>query len=150
MVGKISFKIEGLKEVEAALKKLGPELAEQAGDNALRAMAKPIIQDARRLAPRRSGKYAKAIGFALTRKRGGQNERTGMIGVKSPWSRLAHLLEFGHRARDGSHVAARPHLRPALDARVQDSIKAGADALASNLRSVVEKLAAGNPVKKVR
>lgn len=27
----------------------------------------------------------------------------------------AHLIEFGHRAPDGSMVAARPFLRPALD-----------------------------------
>ena len=150
MPGKIEFKIHGVAEVEAALKKLGPTLANTAGDAALRAMAKPIVQDARARAPRDTGKYARAIRFALTKKRGGREERTGFIGARRPWSRIAHLLEFGHRAPDGSHVAARPHLRPALDARVQDSIKAGAEALARNLKTVAEKIASGAKVRTFR
>ena len=150
MVGTVTFKIEGVKEVEAALKKLGPELANRAGDSALRAMAKPIVADARALAPRKRGLYAKSIRFALTKKRGDADQRTGFIGAARPFSRIAHLLEFGHLARDGSHVAARPHLRPALDARVQDSIRAGADALARNLRAVTEKLASGAKIRGFR
>lgn len=150
MAGKVEFKIEGLKEVEAALRQLGPELAEQAGDNALRAMAKPIIEEAQRLAPVDTGKYRDNIGLALDRKKGGDTERVAHIGVRSPWSRLAHLLEFGHRTRNGSQVAPQPHLRTALDSRVNDAITAGGAALARNLRTVTDKLAKGKQVRRVR
>jgi|GEM_PF-1377859 len=145
MVGKVSVTIRGLKEVDRALKKLGPELAEQAGDATLRAMARPIVAEAQRLARKRTGKYAAAIAFTLDKKRGGDTRRVGHIGVKSPWSRLSHLLEFGT-----VKMSAKPHLRPALDSQGEESIKAGAVALARNLKSIVQKLSRGSPVRKVR
>jgi HK97 gp10 family phage protein len=150
MVGTVTTAMRGLREAEAALKELGPRLASQAGDGALRAMAKPIVADVRMLAPKRTGKYAKAIRFVLRRKNVARDQRAGRIGVRAPFNRIAHLLEFGHRARDGSHVAAHPHFRPALDARAQDAIKAGGEAIAKQIARVAEKLANKNPVTRGR
>ncbi len=145
MVGKVSVTVKGLKEIDKALKQLGPELAEQAGDSALRAMGRVIVPEIQRFAPKRSGKYAENIGVQLDRKRGGDTSRHAHIGVKSPWSRLAHLLEFGT-----VKMAAKPHFRPALDARATDAIKEGGVALARALKTVTRRLATGKSVRRVR
>lgn len=144
MVGKVKVTVKGLKEVDRALKQIGPELAQQAGDSALRAMAKPIIAEARRIAPKRTGRYAENIAFQKNRK-GDDDQRAGHIGVRAPWSRLAHLLEFGT-----AKMAAKPHLRPALDGQGENAVKEGGVVLARSLKNIVRKLERGNPVKKVR
>lgn len=140
---RLEIKIDGLNEINAALIKLGPELANQAGDNAIRAMAKPIIETAKRLAPVRTGRYRNAIGVQIDR-RTASGERRGFIGVKAPWHRISHLLEFGT-----SRAHAYPHMRPALDAEHRAAIKAAAEALARNVRRVTERLATGKAVKRV-
>jgi len=126
VVGKVTFKIEGAKEMEALLKDLGPKVATRLGDKALRAAAKPIIQEAKRLVPVRTGQLKRSIvGVGGKNK---QTEREVLIGFKPPASRRAHFTEFGTR-----HSAAHPFMRPALDARAQDALNAMVDTLAEGI-----------------
>lgn len=148
MADTVTVTVRGLREVGEALRKLGPELAEQVGDQALRAMARPILDDARARAPKDRGVYAASLAVAVDRKFSKDGARTGRIGQKGGkggGSRLAHLLEFGT-----SRMAARPHLRPALDGQAAAAIRAGADALARGLARVVRRLATGKKVRGVR
>ena len=59
-------------------------------------------------APRRSGIYAND----WIARQDPQGATTGNTGPHRP---LSWLLEFGHIARDGSYVAARPHIRSAYE-----------------------------------
>ena len=78
-MGPTTFKVSGLKEVQTALARLGPELAEQVGDSAVRAMAKPILDETKRRAPRETGDYAEnGIGFAKDKSRSGRGRRAGI------------------------------------------------------------------------
>lgn len=56
------------------------------------------------------------------RYRGGKrlNKKTDDLRGSSGPSRYAHLIEFGHAARDGSRVEARPFIRPGTDASVNN------------------------------
>ncbi|MEI7027154.1 HK97 gp10 family phage protein [Paenibacillus sp. y28] len=71
------------------------------------ATAKEIQDEANRLAPKHTGKYAK--GFKVTK-----NGTRRVIWNKKD-SRRVHLLEYGHAKRGGGRVRAYPHLRPAYD-----------------------------------
>ena len=126
MVGRVTFEITGAKEMEALLKDLGPKVATRLGDKALRAAAKPIIQEAKRLVPVRTGQLKRSI--VAARGRNKQTEREVLIGFKPPVSRRAHFTEFGTR-----HSAAHPFIRPAMDARAQDALNAMVDTLAEGI-----------------
>lgn len=145
MPGTVKITVKGLREVTEALRKLGPELAEQAGDSALRAMGKPIITAAQGFAPKRTGNYAKNIAFTLDRKAAREGQRKARIGVRAPYSRIAHLLEFGT-----VKMSAKPHLRPALDGQADHAIRKGGEALGRQISNIARKLARGAAVRKVR
>lgn len=118
MPGEVEFQIHGGLELERALLDLGPAVANKAGLKALRAGAKPIVDEAKRLVPRRTGALARSITTRAGKQGRASSERTLLIGFRQPVSRIAHLLEFGT-----SKMAARPFIRPALDARAGEALK---------------------------
>lgn len=125
MPGKVTFELKGGKEMEALLKDLGPKIASRLGDKALRAAAKPIVREAKRLVPVRTGELRKSI-VAVASKRGRQaDERLVEIGFKPPASRRAHFIEYGT-----SRAAAHPFIRPAMDARASEALNEMVTALA--------------------
>lgn len=128
MVGRVDFKIRGAKELEAALKELGPKLATRGGDKAVRAGAKPIVKQAKMLVPRRTGELRRSITAVKQKSRGGTfaATQTVLIGFKPPASRRAHLTEFGT-----ARSPAKPFMRPALDSTHEEAIDAMRDELAS-------------------
>lgn len=87
-------------------------------------VAEAVLQDTKRTAPVRTGKYRK--GFAKTKRtKPGQGYKGYYIWNKKDYRRV-HLLEFGHAKRSGGRVAAKPHLRPAFDRnaeQLQEDIK---------------------------
>lgn len=135
MAGRIDFKLEGAKEMERLLRELGPRVAGRVGQRAVRAGAAPIVAEAKRLVPVRTGALRDAITSAPGRRRG-QDERVMLIGIAPPTSRRAHLTEFGT-----IHSAAHPFLRPALDSQVAAALEAMGRELASGLTREAEKLA---------
>ena len=118
MPGKITFEIKGAKEMENLLKQLGPRLASRAGDRALRAAAKPIVAEAKRLVPVLTGALRRSITAQTSRKGAKKDQRLILIGFRAPVSRRAHFTEFGT-----SHSAAHPFMRPALDSKVPDALR---------------------------
>jgi hypothetical protein len=55
VVGKVTFELKGVAELERAMKEFGPRFANNVSGRALRAMAKPIVQRARELVPQPGG-----------------------------------------------------------------------------------------------
>ena len=70
-----------------------------------------VLKDARNLAPKATGEYAK--GFVKTNKTL-PGQRRYVIWNKEHY-RLVHLLEFGHAKVKGGRVDGKPHLQPAHD-----------------------------------
>lgn len=124
MARRQTVKVEGLRELERALK----ELPRATGKNVLRrALTKagaPIEADAERLAPVRTGHLVQSIGTGrkLTRRQRKQHRPESpvevFVGAAEP---KAHLQEFGTGAGP-----AQPFLRPAFDSnkmRALDMVK---------------------------
>lgn len=121
MVGTITFEIKGAAELNRVLRTIGPRSARSGGMKALRAAAKPIIAEAKRLVPVRTGDLKRSITTNPKRSRA-ERELTLLIGFRPPVSRRAHLTEFGT-----VHSKAQPFIRPALDSQAQAAIDAMGD-----------------------
>ncbi len=128
------LKLTGFKELENALLKLPSELSKVAEANALRYGMIPVRKTAQAITRSISdtGLLARSIGLTVrrVRKKGnainrytarvgarsgfrvtvGTNKKTGRPIVKDP-TKYAHLVEYGT-----SHSAAKPFIRPALEA----------------------------------
>jgi len=74
-----------------------------------------VLKEAQRLAPKKTGEYAK--GFTKTKRKlaGGVKY---IIWNKKEYRRV-HLLEFGHAKVNGGRVEGKPHLRPAHEKYVE-------------------------------
>ncbi|NTZ20932.1 HK97 gp10 family phage protein [Paenibacillus sp. JMULE4] len=86
--------------------------------------ATDVLEETIRLAPKRTGKYAK--GFVQTRRTLASHGYRGYTVWNKKHYRRVHLLEFGHAKRGGGRVRAFPHLRPAYEkhaAKLPDEIK---------------------------
>lgn len=121
------FELRGAKELEAALRDLGPKVAIRLGDQALRAAAKPVVVEAKRLVRVKSGKLRRSI-TAVKGRATKDSERVVFIGFKKPVSRRAHLTEFGT-----SHSAAYPFIRPALDGKAAEAFRTMQETLAAGI-----------------
>ena len=81
--------------------------------------AMELVKKTKATAPKRSGKYRKAITYTET-----TNNVTGdkkfTWGAKSPHHRLTHLLVNGHEKQTGGRVPGDPFLQDALDQVLPD------------------------------
>lgn len=136
--------VKGLSELNTVFDQLADKLRKNVMRGALRAGMKPIQQDAKAHAAHASGEMAKGLKISAKIK--------GTVVVASLQSKgkhgyMAKWVEFGtaaHRisAKDGGalafsgglvqHVdhpgeAARPFMRPAMDARAADAVVAAAE-----------------------
>jgi HK97 gp10 family phage protein len=110
-----TLEIEGAKELEAKLRMMGPAIARNLGTRGLRALARPIVLDAKARVRRRSGALRKSITAVVANKGANAGERRVYIGFKKGQpgipSRRAHLEEYGT-----IHQASHPFIRPAIQA----------------------------------
>jgi HK97 gp10 family phage protein len=136
MVGRIDFDIKGADEMERLLKELGPKVAARVGDQALRAGARPIVAEAKRLVHKRTGELRKSITARIERKRKDDDERVVLIGFKAPASRRAHLEEFGT-----AHSRAHPFMRPAMDSKAGEALDEIGRVMAKGITREAAKLA---------
>jgi HK97 gp10 family phage protein len=125
MVGILKFKINGGKQLESRLMELGPRVAQSGGDRALSAAARMIVREAKALVPVRTGDLKRSITYTRSGKGRGSNERLVLVGFRPPVSRRAHFTEYGT-----ARSAAKPFMRPVLDARAQDALNIMAEVLA--------------------
>lgn len=135
MAGRAKFKFDGGLQLAAGLKQLGPAIAGKVGDQALRAGAKVIVQDAKDRVPVLSGELRDAIDTRVEKKSRPEDARKIEIGFRPPVSRRAHLTEFGT-----AHSAAQPFLRPALETKGEDALKAIAGVLERGVDREAKKL----------
>lgn len=116
MAGTVTLKIRGAKELESALRSFGSNFATRLGDKALMAGSEPIVEEAKRLVPVRTGALRDSITSVVSRDRE-LAQRKVKVGFKYPAARRAHFVEFGT-----VYQPAQPFLRPALDTQAQPAI----------------------------
>lgn len=122
-------KVEGLKEVRAALMELPKATAKNVMRRVLKKRAAPIVEAARRRVPVDQGDLRESIvaSTRLTRRQRGKHKKDGPNDVEifiGPDSRpQAHWVEFGTEGRkqrktgkDVGRVIMEPYMRPAWDA----------------------------------
>lgn len=99
----------------------------QAIEKETESTANKVLQEAKNLAPKRTGEYARS--FGKTKKRLSSGLECYVWNKKH--YRRVHLLEFGHAKVGGGRVAARPHLRPAHDKYI--------DGYLNNIRQIIKR-----------
>ena len=144
-MAKGSLHLQGAKELDRKLRKLGDKVHRRVSRQAVNAAATPVVRAARSKAPSESGTLRKSLGkkVATFKKTatvaaivGARKSVTGTHKGKSRKpSRYAHLVEKGHIDEQGNHVGAKPFLRPALD----DTQGQAMDAMAKKLAEGVER-----------
>lgn len=134
--------------MEKALKTLGVRIARNVANNALRAGAKLVVAEAKRLAPRskRKGKGRIAAKIRAQLVPAAADGVLIKVGVARPWGSIAHLLEFGHVSKNQfggpyGFVAPVPFLRPALDTRRAQALNEIGRILAKGINDNVVALA---------
>lgn len=110
------LKIDGLNELERALKQLPGAVSKRLMSNATRSGAAVIAREARKLVPKKTGVLRKNIKVKRHRKR----TKTS-VAYSIGWGKdgyYGRFLELGTR-----YQPARPHLRPALDNNKREAIE---------------------------
>lgn len=153
----LDVKVMGLAELELALNQLPDKLAKNVARAALRAGAKPILEEARRLVPVRSGKLRDTLRITTSMKGGTPRAfiKAGPGGTKK-FKKIyyAHMIERGTAKhlivaargkmlpiaggrKSVNHPGARkqPFMRPAADSQAAAAI----DAFAAKLRERLTK-----------
>lgn len=113
MVGAVTFKIEGLRETEAAMQELSKAAAKAQGRKALIAGGEVLASAAYRLAPKDEGYLADsiAVGTKLTRRQRSSHRKQADIEVfVGPNDPAAVPQEFGWEGNP-----PQPFMRPAWD-----------------------------------
>ena len=133
MPGNIDFKIEGAREMEKLLFALGPAATKRVGRQTLRAGAKPVIDEAKRLIPVETGKLRDALAVRVLKP--DAEGITAELGALQPTSRRLHLIEFGTQ-----HSAARPFFRPAMDSKKREALDGMGNVMAKGIEREAKKL----------
>lgn len=136
---RVQVKVEGLRELETALKQLPNATAKNVLRRVLRARAEPVADAARRLVKKRTGQLEESIDVSTTLSRrqktlhqkGGKSDVEVFVGAGA--LPQAHMEEFG-----GAHNDPHPFMRPAWDAEKQGVL----DGLKADLWAEIEKAAA--------
>lgn len=122
------------------IERLGDELARTLGGysseiadqvkEAVDETANEMLENIRADAPKRKGKYKRAMAIRTTQENAYERRKTWY--VKEPFYRLQHLLERGHATRSGGRTKAYPHIakneekaKQAFTERVERIIKNG-------------------------
>lgn len=160
MANNFRFAVEGFEDIEKVLHALGKNLGAQVLTQVLRNAAKPLIQEAKRLAPVDDGGLKKSIGALRAKETSISGfdgpQFTGIfIGPRRGFyeGHHAHLVEFGTGPRKLDKPAtikignrwvtithtgsmpAKPFMRPAYDAKIGEVQKEVAKRLFDVLES---------------
>ena len=84
----------------------------------IKLVAKETSENLQETSPKRTGAYAKSW-FRRLNPDQSIDCFSMVVYNRKPHYRLAHLLEFGHSAMDGSFVSARPHIKAAEEKAVE-------------------------------
>jgi HK97 gp10 family phage protein len=117
----IRLTIDGIDDLEKALRAVGKKAAREAALVAVQHAAQPVVEAARNLATEDTGALRESIGWRVKPYRRG-DKAIAVIGPQSKFrgpdgrqpAKYAHLVEFGHAKKGGGTVAAKPFMRPAI------------------------------------
>ncbi len=149
----MKFKVEGLDEVQAALRQLPNATAKNVVRRVLKNRAQPIADAAKALAPMRFGELRDSITVStkLTRSQRRQRKKVDRNDIEiyvGPDSRpQAHMLEFGtgpRRHKSGKEVGQitpTPFMRPAWDGEKMKAFEGMKDDLWAEIRKAVARQA---------
>jgi len=137
---KTTIDVVGLKELEAALKELGSEVAGKNGGlvrTALMGAALPVLRDMQNNVPVDTGDLKKQIKRSRDKDSKIAQEviDVGLISRKRRGINYGSFIEFGTRLK-----AARPFMRPALDANKHNSTELFRKKLAAGIERVAKKI----------
>lgn len=119
------------KEIVKSMKEFTKEVNEAINDE-IEITAKAVVKDAKKTAPKRTGKYRKSIKVDKNKIKKNRRNYQNTVYASGKLYRLAHLLEKGHAKRSGGRVKAKPHFEPAwekekskFEKRVEEIIENG-------------------------
>lgn len=140
MARRQTVRIQGLKELEKALRTLPRATGKNVLKRALMKAAKPIEVAAEAAAPRLSGQLKKSIiiGTKLTRSQKSKHPKQSAVEVFVGAGGLpqAHMEEFG-----GPNNSPAPYMRPAFDTKKQAAANMIKTELATELEKTRKRLA---------
>ncbi|QGP56900.1 phage protein, HK97 gp10 family (plasmid) [Piscirickettsia salmonis] len=113
---KVSFSVEGLRELEQKLKTLEPKKIRSLNRRALRKAAEPVETQMKANAPQKSGALVESI---KRRSKKGKGRRTIVNVTVGPTRKIHYAIEQEYGS---SHQPARPFIRPALNDNAQKAI----------------------------
>lgn len=143
--------VKGLAELQAFLNQLPAKLEANVLRSALRAGARQVQQEARRLVPIKSGRLRAGIKISTSSRRGkvtAKVKTTGKHAYLAPWLEYGtrpHVIKPGKRRRalaiNGRVVTAidhpgaqpKPFMRPALDTQARAAVLAVGNAIKKRL-----------------
>ncbi|HWJ88515.1 MAG TPA: HK97-gp10 family putative phage morphogenesis protein [Pelagibacterium sp.] len=142
----VRVKIEGLREVDAALQELKLRTARNITRKALNDGGEIIAQDMRARAPVDEGNLRESISVSGTlsrRQRGLHRKRSDQERFVGPDNRpAAHLREFG-----GDGYPPHPYARPAFDSKKEGALKRITDRLMVDVEQAVQRAKARGNAK---
>lgn len=139
-MSRFDFEIKGGRELEDALRRLGPDLERKVAKGAARAGANVIAKEAIRLAPEDDGTLKRSIKVVTRSQRVGDAVVSIVTRAGKRWQSkgmdawYAGLIEFGTKFRP-----ATPFLRPAMDSKAPEALKA----ISAYIQKRIGKLAKG-------
>ena len=143
----MSFKVEGLRELKGQLEALGYELAQKATAQAIRKAFRPVLDAAQARVPVDTGILRESIkqavkklpdsvvtGLRIAPIKGAQKLGRRTLSAHWRW----HFVEKGT-----VKMAAKPFLRPALDANAQAVLRILTEELAKAVKRAAKRKAGG-------
>jgi HK97 gp10 family phage protein len=129
--------VKGLDEVLRKFRALPERIQKNVVVGAVRAGAKPIIKEAKARAPKgATGELAKSIGLVRRKEKDRSIIRFSITPrIKKPHGFLGHFKEFGT-----SKEPAHPFMRPAMDAKADETIRSATDYMAKRTEKEIKKL----------
>lgn len=145
------FKIEGLKELEKSLLKLGAKPAQSVMGSAARKAMKPVLNDAIQNANEDSGDLRKALAIKVIKGKKSKTFVSANVGTyrkkstkKQGGKKLAGVNQKAIAQEFGtSKQQAEPFLRPALNSNASRVLSILKPALADGIEKAAKKLAGG-------
>lgn len=134
-MSEVTYSIDGLKELDEALSKMGRKAKRKAINKAIRAGAKIVLEAAKEKVPIDTGTLQKSLGIAAKKSRNKDQQEVVVLARKGKNRKndgfYAHMVEFGTK-----NTAPQPFLGPAAHEKAQEAIKSVGDTLQSELIGV--------------